>query len=260
MTATTPSVLLADAVVHAVTRLSPAYVRVELAAPEFVDLGEDGFDTRFKVILPGPDGTLGPLPERVEDWYAAWLATPPDVRPTIRTYTVRDVVRDASGVRLVVDLVVHEDRGHGQGPACRWALGAAPGDVVRVVAPHRLAPYGGTEFAPGVRRRLLLVGDETAVPAVARILEDLGPGHTGEVFLEVPACADVQDLPTRPGLRVTWLVRRDTPYNHGLVQEVRRHLGLPGPVPAVPGTPGPPTGTCGRRRSTPPPGRTSGPG
>ena len=40
---------------HSVTRVSPAFVRVELASPAFVDLGEDGFDTRFKVVLPGAD-------------------------------------------------------------------------------------------------------------------------------------------------------------------------------------------------------------
>ena len=51
----TPSVLLTDATVHSVTRLSPAFVRVELASPAFADLGEDGFDTRFKVVLPGGD-------------------------------------------------------------------------------------------------------------------------------------------------------------------------------------------------------------
>ena len=60
--ATAPSVLLTDAAVHAVTRLSPAFVRVELASPAFADLGEDGFDTRFKVLLPGPTGALPAIP------------------------------------------------------------------------------------------------------------------------------------------------------------------------------------------------------
>ena len=60
-------------------------------------------------------------------------------------------------MRLVVDFVVHEDPGHGLGPACRWALAAQPGDVIQVIAPHRLTEYGGTEFDPADRRHLLLL-------------------------------------------------------------------------------------------------------
>jgi NADPH-dependent ferric siderophore reductase len=145
----------------------------------------------------------------------------------MRTYTVRDIVRDGDGVRLVVDFVVHEDTGHGLGPACRWALAAEPGDVIQVVAPHRLTEYGGTEFDPAGRQHLLLCGDETAVPALARILTDLAPGYTGEVYVEVPTSADILDLPRRPGFEVTWFARDGGPVGRRLVQEVRRHLGLP---------------------------------
>ena len=225
--ATAPSVLLADAAVHAVTRISPAFVRIELASPAFADLGENGFDTRFKVILPGPTGALPAIPPVPEDFYENWLATPDDVRSPMRTYTVRDIVREDDEVRLVVDFVVHEDLGHGLGPACRWALAAQPGDVVQVVAPHRLTEYGGTEFDPAARRHLLLCGDETAVPALARILADLGPGYTGAVFVEVPSGADILDLPSREGFAVTWFARDDGPCGRRLVQEVRRYLGLP---------------------------------
>ena len=145
----------------------------------------------------------------------------------MRTYTVRDIVRDGDEVRLVVDFVVHEDTGHGLGPACRWALAAQPGDVIQVIAPHRLTEYGGTEFDPAGRQHLLLCGDETAVPALARILTDLGPGYTGEVYVEVPSSADILDLPSRPGFEVTWFARDADPVGRRLVQEVRRHLGLP---------------------------------
>ena len=59
--------LLTEAEVHSVVRLSPAFVRVELASPAFADLGEDGFDTRFKVVFPGGTGELPPIPEVPED-------------------------------------------------------------------------------------------------------------------------------------------------------------------------------------------------
>ena len=149
----------------------------------------------------------------------------------MRTYTVRDIVRAGDDVRLAVDFVVHEDDqqigGHGLGPACRWALGAAPGDVVQVITPHRLTEYGGTEFDPVERRHLLLIGDETAVPAIARILEDLRPGYTGHAFVEVPSREDILDLHVPPGFELRWLPRNDDACGRRLVQEVRRHLDLP---------------------------------
>ena len=222
-----PSVLITSATVHTVSRVSPAFVRVELASPAFADLGEEGFDTRFKMVFPGPTGALPVIPPVAEDYYAGWMGAPDEVRSPMRTYTIRDIVRAGSEVRLVVDLVVHDDTGHGTGPACRWALAAQPGDVIQVIAPHRATSYGGTEFDPSGRRHVLLIGDETAVPALARILEDLGPGHTGEVFVEVPTAADILDLPTPSGFESKWFTRNGGECGRRLVQEVRRHLGLP---------------------------------
>ncbi|MCW2761888.1 MAG: siderophore-interacting protein [Marmoricola sp.] len=222
-----PSVLLTEATVHSVARLSPAFVRVAFASRAFPDLGVDGFDTRFKIVFPGGTGELPPIPEVADDYYDLWMSAPEEVRSPMRTYTIRDVVRDGEDVRLVVDFVVHEDRGHGQGPACRWALGARPGDAVHVIAPHRLTEYGGTEFDPGERRHVLLIGDETAVPALTRILADLRPGHTAEVFIEVPSGDDLLDLHVPPGVEVKWFSRNQDACGRRLVQEVRRHLGLP---------------------------------
>ena len=231
-----PTVLVTRAHVRAVERLSPALVRVTLESPAFVDLGVEGFDTRVKLVLPGPAGELPALSGRPEDWYARWTATPEARRSPMRTYTVRDVVDDADGRHLVVDLVVHE---HGpQGPACRWALRAAPGDEVQVIGPHRRsAEYGGTEFAPGEHRELLLVADETALPALARIMADLGPGFSGRGFVEVPSGADVLAVDVPDDLELTWLTRDGGEHGRRLVDEVRRHLGLgpldPTSVPAA---------------------------
>ncbi len=220
--------------VRSVERLSPSFVRVTLGGPGLADLGVDGFDTRFKLVLPGPSGVLPPIPDRVEEYWPTLMDLPSGVRPAVRTYTVRDVLRTPWETRLVVDLVVHdEDADHEVGPACRWALTTRPGDALQVVGPHRDGTYGGTEFDPAGRRRLLVVGDATAVPAVARILADLGPGHVGSVLVEVPTTADVPILPVPPGIEVVTCVRGAAP-GARLVQEVRRHLGLPADPTAVP--------------------------
>jgi len=220
-----PTVLIAEARARHSERLSPAYVRVTLESPAFEDLGIDGFDTRFKIVFPGATGELPRIPEEPENWYADWMAMPEETRSPMRTYTVRDVVEE-DGVRaLVVDLVVHE---HGlQGPACRWALAAQPGDVVQVIAPHRASQeYGGTEFAPGEHRDLLLVADETALPALTRIIADIAPDFTGHAFVEVPSTQDMLTFYAPGNIEVTWLARDDAEQGRRLVEEVRRFLGL----------------------------------
>lgn len=238
-----PTVLIAEARVRRRERVSPGFVRVTLESPSFVDLGRDGFDTRLKLVLPGPTGELPTLRERPQDWYADWyadwMAMPDATRSPIRTYTVRDVLEQDGDRLLVVDLVVHEDGP--AGPACRWALGARPGDVVQVIGPHRATTeYGGTEFTPGERRDLLLVGDETALPALTRILADITPDFTGHVFVEVPSSEDILTFPTTGNIEVTWLVRDGAEHGRRLVDEVRRHLGLASlDVRALPAEPAP---------------------
>lgn len=227
-----PAALIAEARVRHTERLSPAFVRVTLVSPAFDDLGNEGFDTRIKLVFPGPTGELPGIPERPEDWYADWRAMPDDTRSPMRTYTVRDVVEDRGGRALVVDLVVHE---HGpQGPACRWALGAQPGDVLQVIAPHRATrKYGGTEFAPGGRRDVLLVADETALPALARIIADVAPEVTGHAFVEVPSADDILPLHVPGNIALTWLVRDEAEHGRRVVEEVRRFLGLEALDPTV---------------------------
>ena len=99
--------------------------------------------------------------------------------------------------------------------------------MIQVIAPHRLTEYGGTEFDPAERRHLLLIGDETAVPAISRILQDLRPGYTVEAFIEVPTHDDILDLRVPPGVELKWFPRNGEACGRRLVQEVRRTLGLP---------------------------------
>lgn len=223
--AVAPTVLIAEARVHRAQRLSPAFVRVALESEAFVDLADAELDTRFKMIFPGPTGELPLIPEQPDEWYAQWMSTPDDTRSPMRTYTVRDVVEEDGKRLLVVDLVVHEEGPHG--PACAWALAARPGDVIQVIAPHRATDsYGGVEFAPGEAKDLLVIGDETALPAVARILAEWEPGRRGRVFVEVPSADDVLELDQPDSVSVRWVVRDGTEQGRLLVETVRSHLGL----------------------------------
>jgi NADPH-dependent ferric siderophore reductase len=97
---------------------------------------------------------------------------------------------------------------------------------VLVIGPRRTTTDGGgIEFAPGDAERLLLAGDETAVPAIARILADLPADARGDAFLEVPHDDDVHELPAPDGVTVRWLPRSGSPVGTRLVPDVVGHLG-----------------------------------
>lgn len=225
--------LIAEVEVVRTERLAPCLVRVELGGPMLADLSaEDGFDTRFKLVLPGPTGLLPTLGNCPQDWYQSWQEMADDVRSPMRTYTIRAVRTDPA--RLVVDMVTHPDSpDHPNGPAATWATVAAPGDRAHIVGPRRGgAEYGGREFFPDAGADLLLVADETGVPAVAAILRDCDPASTGRVLLEVPDAADRVALDGPAGVEVTWLVRAGTgaPVGKLAVDAVRARLHLP-PMP-----------------------------
>jgi NADPH-dependent ferric siderophore reductase len=220
--------ILTEVEVTSVERLSPSFVRVELGSPELADFGVDGplWDQRVKLVFPGASGRLPSFAGAEESWYAAWLELPADERGHMRTYTVRDVVGSGADTRLVVDLVLHLAEG-ATGPASSWAAAARPGDRLVVVAPRRGEPFGGIEFGPGTAQRLLLVADETAVPAVAAILDQLPAAARGTAFLEVPVAGDVLDLDAPVGVEVVWLPRDGVPLGQRLHAAVVDHLGAP---------------------------------
>ncbi|MCR2351131.1 siderophore-interacting protein, partial [Salmonella enterica] len=80
------------------------------------------------------------------------------------------------------------------GPATEWGAGAKLGDRMLLLGPNKAlndASYGGIEFRPGNATRVLLVGDETAAPAICSILEALPSTVTGDAFIEVPEAGDI---------------------------------------------------------------------
>jgi len=222
------SPLLATVEVRATERLSPSFVRLELGGADLAHFGVDGplYDQRIKLLLPGPAG----LPELGADtWWTDWCALPEETRGHVRTYTIREVRGCGADTRLVVDVVLHPGA---HGPGSTWAAEAVVGDRVIVLCPRRGAPFGGIEFAPCGAERLLLAGDETAVPAIAAILALLPDDADGAAFLEVPVGGDVQPLPAPPGVAINWLPRAGAPLGRRLTAAVLAHLGG-GAMPSV---------------------------
>ena len=224
------SLILDEVEVVAVDRLSPSFVRVELGGPALADFGVDGplYDLRIKLVFPNDAGELPSFADADESWWDTWLDLPEAERGHMRTYTVRAVRGSGPDTRMVVDLVLHPADGE-PGPGSSWAQQASVGDRVVTMAPRRGVEYGGIEFAPGTARELLLAADETAVPAVCSILEDLGDEATGIALLEVPLSADAAALVEQvapPGMAVVWLPRDGAPLGSLLDAEVRARLGV----------------------------------
>ena len=97
---TAPPVLVTDAKVRRTERISPAFVRVVLESPGFVDLARDeGFDTRVKLVFPGPTGRLPAIPDPVDTYYADLLAMPDEHRAAMRE------VLEISRYQLIFDIV-----------------------------------------------------------------------------------------------------------------------------------------------------------
>ena len=222
--------LLTEVEVVSVERLSPTFVRLELGGAELAEFGVDGprYDQRIKLVFPDPvTGGITDIAGADESWMATWLDRPATERGHMRTYTIRDVRGAGADTTFIVDIVLHLE-GDEVGPGSLWAAKAAPGDRLVTLAPRRGYPFGGIEFTPGQGADLLMVADETAVPAVCTVLEQLPDDATGAVFMEVPVAADILDVRRPAGVEVTWLAREDAELGERLHDAVVAHLGIPG--------------------------------
>ena len=242
-----PMSLAFEVRVSSVRQLSPTFRRVTFGGYSLRDFGVHGdtLDLRIKLLIPSlsADGTRLPLPAfhtGQASWYRDWLAMDPAVRGAMRTYTVREARLDAVYPEIDVDFVMHVgEPGHG-GPAANWALNAKPGDALTVIGPNNRAAhcvtaetYSGIEWRPGLAQRILLAGDETAVPAISAILESLPPYMSGHAFLEVPEAGDFLELGSPADIAITWLARgaaigRSRPHGQLLQQAVRKAVPVPG--------------------------------
>jgi NADPH-dependent ferric siderophore reductase len=206
-------------------RLSAGFVRLTFTGPTLDRFGDPGLDQRIKLILPSATASLDDLP-LVDDWYGAWRALPDERRPVIRTYTTR-AVRPAAR-EVDVDLVLHEP----SGPAGRFAAGCREGDEAVLCGPNAVGGAGGVDFRlPPSATRVLVAGDETALPAIARILEALPERVRAAALVEVPSEEDAAQLPRRPGVDLRVLARGERPAGallEGAVRAAAPALLLPG--------------------------------
>lgn len=149
-----------------------------------------GFDDDIRLFFPYPGRTepVLPIPQEVG------VVIPKDPRPLSRVYSVRHW--DPETRELDIDFVKH-----GVGVATTWAYRAMPGDRIHFTGPNTSRAF------PDSAEWFLVAGDDTALPAIGRMLEELPEDARAQVFIEIAEDAHRQELRELPGVSVTWLVR-----------------------------------------------------
>ncbi|SEL95614.1 NADPH-dependent ferric siderophore reductase, contains FAD-binding and SIP domains [Roseivivax marinus] len=191
-------------------RIGTRFLRLRLAAEDLGDFALSGLHIRLLI----PSAERPPVwPHLNDKGRTVWPSAKDGM--AMPAYTIRDI--DAGAGWLDVDIFVH-----GRGPTCRWADEVRPGAEVGISGP------GGGWMPPG--RRWLMAGDETALPAIARILEAAPADAEGDVLIEVDTNDDRLDLSVPPGIRLRWLHRADgddivdTMMKTALPQGPERHI------------------------------------
>lgn len=194
--------------VVSVEALTPRMIRIGFAGGVLDELPNDEPGEIVTFIWPR-EGQDVVLPT------TGWRFPPEADGQHTRNYTVRRLRRDVAehGTVLEVDFVLHGDHGR----ATSWAGAVTIGDRLGIAGPRmHWVSDPDAEWS-------LLVGDETALPAIAATLEALPPGHRALAFVEVHDSAEQQPIDARCDAVVTWIPRDGDPAGTGtrLVDAVR---------------------------------------
>ncbi|MFF5778584.1 SIP domain-containing protein [Streptomyces virginiae] len=217
-------IVLRELTVLRVSDVTPGMRRVTLGGPQLhafehaglslPALRTEGFDDHVKFFF-AQEGREPVLPRQ----NVSSLDWPSDGRPISKDYT--PVRFDPVAGEIDFDFVRHDG-----GIASSWAQQAAPGQVTWIAGPKMSHSH------PEGADWLLVIGDETALPAIGRWLDEMPEGTRARVFVEVGEDSHRQELPTRAEAEVTWLVRDGVPAGRSdlLERAVRDMEWLPGTV------------------------------
>ncbi|MEV4096458.1 siderophore-interacting protein [Streptosporangium saharense] len=177
-------------------------------------LRSDGFDDHVKFFFG-----VGDEPPVLPRQNVSSLDWPVDQRPLAKDYTPRRFDPEAGEIDF--DFVRHDG-----GVASSWAEQASPGQSAWIAGPKM--SHGHPEGADWI----LVIGDETALPAIGRWLEEMPEGTRAKVLVEIGNPSHQQELPTRADADVVWLSRDGAPAGTTdlLERAVRDLEWLPGTV------------------------------
>ncbi|CDZ40063.1 Iron-chelator utilization protein [Neorhizobium galegae bv. officinalis] len=186
--------------IHEVTVVSAEDVTPHMRRVKFAcaDVGPFvGGDMHVRLLVP-PKGRPPVWPGSRQDGRVAWPEGEDEI--LVRIYTIRAV--DIERRELSIDFLQHPSSPVAT-PGADFARDVQPGEKVAL-----LGPGGGSLPAA---QSILLVGDESALPAIARIAAEVAPGTRMQAIIEVLDEAEEQPLPSAGSLDVRWLHRRSYP-------------------------------------------------
>ncbi|MBM7328994.1 siderophore-interacting protein [Agrobacterium sp. S2] len=111
-----------------------------------------------------------------------------------------------------IDFVLHEDAG----PACDFARCARPGDICGISGPC------GKSVKPA--KHYLLAGDETALPAIARIAKSLPDDANGLILIDTHDTFGTLEFNIPSGMARRWISRRLEEEPEEYIQSVSRAI------------------------------------
>jgi NADPH-dependent ferric siderophore reductase len=181
-----------QAVVVGAQDITPQMRRVRLSCADVAPFV--GGDMHVRILVP-PKGRLPVWPGYRSDGRIAWPDG--DEALLVRPYTIRTI--DIERRELWIDVFQHSAAGVAT-PGGDFARDAQAGDVVALLGP-------GSGSLPKARS-LLMIGDESALPAIARIAAEVEAGTEIRAIIEVIDAAEEQPLPSAGRLDIRWLHRR----------------------------------------------------
>lgn len=191
--------------------VTPQMRRIVLGGEALAGFHSAAPDDHVKLFFPNSEGafvtpTMTPEGPR---WPEGALPSP------TRDYTPR--WHDTESGELAIDFVLH-----GDGAASSWAQRAKAGDALVVGGPR------GSFVVADDYDQYVLFGDETALPAIGRWLEEMAEGCVAEVFIEIADEGERQALESEAEVRVHWLERNGVDAaSSRLLEETLRDFELP---------------------------------
>jgi len=171
-----------------VVDITPRMRRITLGGPELAGFVSLGSDDHIKLMFPQNAAEQAALQS------PTFSIKGDGPQPAMRDYTPRRF--DLSLGELDIDFVLH-----GDGPASTWAEQAQVGQHLYIGGPR------GSMIVPDIFDSYLLIGDETALPAIARRLEELPAGRKVLAVIEIADAAEQQALHSAAELEVIWVLR-----------------------------------------------------
>ena len=156
-----------------IQHITPRMVRVTLTSNELADFRSPAHDDHIKVFFPAPGE-----------------------RENRRDFTPRAFDVDAG--TLVVDIALHED-----GPSMQWVSSVQAGQTIEIGGPR------GSTVVPDDFDWYLLAGDETALPAIGRRVEELRAGVPVTTVITIANAAEKQVWQTQASWTPIWILRNE---------------------------------------------------